>query len=83
MDSIVVAVIKKFQERSELGQKKYGTTLDRTDLKTHDWIQHAQEELMDGILYLEKLKQTIPPESHTPLPQIEQAPSTPPQPPSF
>jgi hypothetical protein len=60
MDSIVEAVIKKFLERSELGQKKYGTTLDRTDLKPHDWILHAQEELMDGILYLEKLKQVIP-----------------------
>ena len=58
-DSIVAAVIKKFQERSDLGQKKYGTTLDRTDLKTLDWIQHAQEELMDGILYLEKLKQSF------------------------
>jgi hypothetical protein len=57
-DTIVAAVIKKFQERSDLGQKKYGTTLDRTDLKTLDWIQHAQEELMDGILYLEKLKQS-------------------------
>ena len=59
MDSIVQAVIRKFQERSELGQKKYGTTLDRTDLKLGDWIQHAQEELMDGILYLEKLKTTL------------------------
>jgi len=59
MDSIVQAVIRKFQERSELGQKKYGTTLDRTDLKPLDWIQHAQEELMDGILYLEKLKTTL------------------------
>ena len=59
MDSIVQAVIRKFQERSELGQKKYGTTLDRTDLKVGDWIQHAQEELMDGILYLEKLKTTL------------------------
>lgn len=58
-DSIVQAVIKKFQERSDLGKKKYGVTLDRTDLKTLDWIQHAQEELMDGILYLEKLKQSI------------------------
>ena len=36
---------------------KYGTNLDRTDLSTAEWIQHAQEELMDGILYLEKLKQ--------------------------
>ena len=59
MDSIVTAIIKKFQDRSELGQKKYGVTLDRTDLKPLDWIQHAQEELMDGILYLEKLKQTM------------------------
>ena len=57
-DSIVQAVIQKFQERSELGQKKYGVTLDRTDLSPLDWIQHAQEELMDGILYLERLKKT-------------------------
>ena len=56
MDSIVQAVIRKFQERSELGIKKYGVTLDRTDLKPLDWIQHAQDELMDGILYLERLK---------------------------
>jgi len=58
-DSIVTAIVNKFQERAETGQRKYGTTLDRTDLKTLDWINHAQEELMDGILYLEKLKQSI------------------------
>lgn len=58
-DSIVQAVIRKFQERSDVGVKKYGVTLDRTDLKVLDWIQHAQEELMDGILYLEKLKKEI------------------------
>lgn len=57
-DSIVQAVIWKFQERSELGIKKYGVTLDRTDLAPLDWIQHAQDELMDGILYLERLKKT-------------------------
>lgn len=55
-DSIVDAVIKKFQERSEVGIKKYGVTLDREDLSVLDWIQHAQEEHMDAILYLEKLK---------------------------
>jgi len=55
-DSIVQAVIRKFQERSAVGIKKYGTTLDRTDLKFGDWIQHTQEELMDAILYLERLK---------------------------
>ena len=54
-DSIVAAVVASFLQRSELGQKKYGTTLDRTDLKTLDWVQHVQEELMDAILYLERL----------------------------
>ena len=60
-DSIVQAVIRKFQERSDVGVKKYGVTLDRTDLKPLDWIQHAQEELMDGILYLERLKKELKP----------------------
>jgi len=58
-DSIVNAVILNFITRSEMGYKKYGVTLDRTDLSLPDWILHAQEELMDGILYLEKIKQTI------------------------
>ncbi len=62
-DSIVTAVIEKFQQRAEAGQKKYGTNLDRTDLSVLDWIQHTQEELMDAILYLEKLKQSDPPGS--------------------
>jgi hypothetical protein len=59
MDSIVQAILAKFTQRSELGQKKYGTTLDRTDLNVLDWINHAQEELMDAILYLEKLRQML------------------------
>lgn len=58
-DSVVRSIVNKFLSRAEVGQKKYGTNLDRTDLSTLDWIQHAQEELMDGILYLEKLKQQI------------------------
>jgi len=55
-DTIVRAVIEKFLQRSSVGIAKYGVTLDRTDLGPLDWIQHAQEELMDGILYLERLK---------------------------
>lgn len=59
LDSIVLAVISKFKARAVMGKQKYGTDLDRSDLKPFDWIQHAQEELMDGILYLEKLKQSF------------------------
>jgi hypothetical protein len=56
MDSIVTAVIDKFKQRSEFGKAKYGTDLDRKDLSILEWIVHAQEEHMDAILYLEKLK---------------------------
>jgi hypothetical protein len=59
MDSIVTAVIGKFKFRADMGKAKYGTDLDRTDLSVLDWIKHAQEEHMDAILYLEKLKQTL------------------------
>ncbi len=58
-DSILESVLTKFRQRSEVGQKKYNTTLDRTDLTLLDWINHAQEEAMDLSLYLEKIKQTI------------------------
>ncbi len=56
-DTIVQSVIEQFKQRSEVGIKKYNTTLDRTDLTRLEWLQHAQEEAMDLILYLEKLKQ--------------------------
>ncbi len=55
-DSIVEAVIAKFQQRSEVGINKYGKTLDRTDLNYKDWLNHIQEELMDAILYCERLR---------------------------
>ena len=54
-DSIVESLLKKYKERSEVGIKKYGTTLDREDLNTLDWLKHLQEELMDASLYIEKL----------------------------
>jgi hypothetical protein len=59
LDSITKSVFQQFFLRHQLGKKKYGVTLDRNDLDVLDWIQHAQEEHMDAILYLEKLKQTI------------------------
>ena len=58
-DTIVEEVINLFRIRSEQGRKKYGVTLDRDDLSETEWIQHLQEELMDAILYLTKLKNTI------------------------
>jgi hypothetical protein len=73
LDSIVLAVIDLFKSRAALGKQKYGTDLDRTDLKPLDWIRHAQEELMDGILYLQKLKTELT--STNPHPQVPRVPS--------
>ena len=64
-DSVVYSIVKQFIQRSDFGFKKYGTNLDRTDLSVLDWIQHAQEEHMDAILYLEKLKQEYTKQSET------------------
>ena len=54
-DSIVVSVKSDLDARSERGISKYGVTLDRTDLTSKDWMQHAYEELLDGACYLKKL----------------------------
>lgn len=53
-DPIVLSVMTKFYDRSQAGIKKYGTTLK--DNNTDDFLTHLQEELMDAILYIEKLK---------------------------
>ena len=58
-DPIVESVINQFKTRSEIGIKKYGTTLERNDLSTLDWLKHLQEEMMDAVLYIEKLKSEL------------------------
>lgn len=58
-DSVVQSVVEKFVDRAEMGFEKYNNTLDRRDLTTEEWINHALEEHMDAILYLTKLKQTL------------------------
>lgn len=56
MDSIVKSIINQFTTRAEFGKKKYGTDLDREDLSFQEFTKHMKEELMDAILYLEKLE---------------------------
>jgi hypothetical protein len=52
-DQIVLEVIEKYAQRSEIGINKYKTTLEQNN---HDnYLKHLQEELMDATLYLQKL----------------------------
>ena len=52
-DHVVDSLITKFQQRSLVGQAKYGTTLHSNN--KDNYFNHLQQELMDASLYLEKL----------------------------
>jgi|TARA_R110002074_G_scaffold234500_1_gene406335 hypothetical protein len=57
-DPVVERVVDKFKQRSDVGYKKYGVTLDDDPSKIVDWLNHLQEELMDAVLYIQKSKET-------------------------
>lgn len=56
-DPVVNNVINKFITRSAEGMKKYGLTMRANPLDFMAWAQHAQEEAMDFILYIERLRE--------------------------
>ena len=59
-DEIVLKVLKKMDQRSLVGQKKYGATMmqeiegQKKDLNR--FLVDVQEELMDALLYIESAK---------------------------
>jgi hypothetical protein len=56
-DPVVERVVDKFVSRSDVGFAKYGVTLENDKSNIFAWINHLQEELMDAVLYLQKLKE--------------------------
>ncbi len=62
-DKIVQNVLRKMDERSIIGQEKYGATMmeeikgQKKDLSR--FIVDVQEELMDAILYLESARHCL------------------------
>jgi len=58
-DTVVYRIASLLRSRSETGIRKYGTTLDRTDLEVKQWIDHAIEEFLDQALYLQKIKDEL------------------------
>jgi hypothetical protein len=58
-DSIVDSIVDQFIDRAKVGKRKYGTDLDREDLSLEQWLNHAIEEHMDAILYLQKIKTIV------------------------
>jgi len=62
-DEIVLAVLKKMDQRSIVGQQKYGATMmqeivgEKKDLNR--FLVDVQEELMDALLYIEAAKRCL------------------------
>ena len=57
-DPVVERVVNKYVTRSDVGYAKYGVTLEDDKSNIFQWLNHLQEELMDAVLYLQKLKET-------------------------
>ena len=62
-DKIVQAVLRKMDQRSLIGQKKYGATMmeeiigQKKDLNR--FLNDVQEEIMDALLYIEAAKRCL------------------------
>ncbi len=56
-DGVVQDVKDLYEHRSQVGIKKYNTTLEDSKESLEAFLVHLQEELMDATLYIEKLKQ--------------------------
>ena len=55
-DPLVQGILKRFAKRSDDGIKKYGKTMLQATKSIAQWIDDAQEESWDKIVYLEKIK---------------------------
>ena len=55
MSKIEELVCKKILNRADIGLDKYAVTMERDDLSLIEWIEHAQQEAMDLVVYLEKI----------------------------
>ena len=58
-DPIIQKVVEKFISRSDVGYKKYKVTLDQDSKSINEWLNNIQEELMDAVNYIEKLKSVL------------------------
>ncbi|MCY9434167.1 hypothetical protein [Bacillus haynesii] len=56
---IIKTVFEKIEKQQEKGLEKYGTEV-KTDLYSlRGWLQHAQEEVIDLVVYIETAIQKI------------------------
>tara|TARA_R110001599_G_scaffold87072_2_gene232805 strand:+ start:300 stop:488 length:189 start_codon:yes stop_codon:yes gene_type:complete len=55
MSKIEEEVCKKIMMRADIGEIKYGVSMEKEELTRKQWLIHAQEEAMDLAIYLQKI----------------------------
>lgn len=58
-NKVLTYVKALLDKQTAKGIKKYGEAVTPEKLTTIAWIEHAQEELVDLLVYLECLKQKV------------------------
>ena len=48
-------VMVDLRDREKMGIEKYGVSVDKAELDTLQWMQHAYEESLDHAIYMKKI----------------------------
>ena len=56
MSKVEDEVCDIIRSRAEVGLNKYGVTMERGDLSHDEWLEHLQHELMDAVIYVQRLR---------------------------
>lgn len=58
-NEVLSAVQDLLLAQTRKGLEKYGQTVQADNLSTTEWIDHASEEIVDLLVYLQVLKQRL------------------------
>jgi hypothetical protein len=57
--SVLSAVTRRLAKQTEKGVEKYGSPVQSSDLSPIQWVDHAADEFVDALVYLECMKQQM------------------------
>lgn len=58
-DPVTESIRQELLQRQRVGWAKYGIGLGRPDFTLDDWLHHLEEELMDSLQYVRRVRMTL------------------------
>jgi len=56
MSEVEDEVCELIQARAKVGKAKYGVSMERGDLTHDEWLEHLQNEMLDAVVYIQRLR---------------------------